>query len=35
MGGKEINDFISHLAMKEKVSVKIQNQALNSLLFLY
>ncbi len=29
------NDFITHLAVKEKVSASTQNQALSALLFLY
>ncbi|MGA9115883.1 MAG: integron integrase [Bacteroidota bacterium] len=31
----EINAFLTHLAVKEKVSASTQNQALSSLLFLY
>jgi integron integrase len=31
----EINAFLSHLAIKEKVSASTQNQALSALLFLY
>ncbi|MCF7840217.1 MAG: integron integrase [Candidatus Marinimicrobia bacterium] len=35
MGELEINAFLSHLALKEKVSSSTQNQALAALLFLY
>jgi len=35
MGGVEINAFLTHLALKEKVSASTQNQALSALLFLY
>lgn len=35
MGEKEINVFLTHLAVKEKVSASTQNQALCALLFLY
>lgn len=35
MGEAEINDYLTHLAVKEKVSASTQNQALCSLLFLY
>ena len=35
MGENEIRDFINHLAVKEKVSSATQNQALNSILYLY
>lgn len=35
MAEPEINDFLTHLAVKEKVSVSTQNQALSALLFLY
>ncbi len=31
----EINAFLTHLAVKEKVSASTQNQALSALLFLY
>ncbi|MBU2228608.1 MAG: phage integrase N-terminal SAM-like domain-containing protein, partial [Proteobacteria bacterium] len=31
----EINQFLTHLAVKEKVSASTQNQALSALLFLY
>lgn len=31
----EINAFLTHLAIKEKVSASTQNQALSALLFLY
>jgi integron integrase len=35
MGEQEINAFLTHLAVKEKVSASTQNQALAALLFLY
>lgn len=35
MGEPEINAFLTHLAMKERVSASTQNQALSALLFLY
>lgn len=35
MGDKEITDFLSYLAVKQKVSASTQNQAFNALLFLY
>ena len=35
LGEKEINQFLTHLAVKEKVSASAQNQALSALLFLY
>ena len=35
MGEYEVNEFLSNLAVNEKVSASTQNQALNSLLFLY
>ncbi len=35
MGGKEIADFLTHLAVERKVSASTQNQALNALVFLY
>jgi len=35
MGEEEINVFLSHLAVKGRVSASTQNQALSSLLFLY
>lgn len=35
MGEKEIEDFLSHLAIKENVAPSTQNQALNALVFLY
>jgi len=35
MGEKEINQFITHLAVKEKVSASTQNQALCAIVFLY
>jgi site-specific recombinase XerD len=34
-GEPEINAFLTHLAVQEKVSVSTQNQALSALLFLY
>lgn len=35
MGRVEISQFLTHLAVKERVSASTQNQALNALLFLY
>ena len=35
MAEPEINTFLTHLAMKEKVSASTQNQSLSALLFLY
>ena len=35
MGSTEVNAFLSHLAVNEKVSASTQNQALAALLFLY
>ncbi len=35
MGEKEVSDFLTHLAVKEKVSSATQNQALSATLFLY
>jgi integron integrase len=35
MGGKEIAEFLSYLAVDRKVSASTQNQALNALAFLY
>ena len=35
MGNKEIEAFLSYLAMDMKVSAATQNQAFNALLFLY
>ena len=35
MGQAEIEAFLTHLAVKEKVAASTQNQALNALLFLY
>ncbi|MBZ5543787.1 MAG: phage integrase N-terminal SAM-like domain-containing protein [Acidobacteriia bacterium] len=35
MAEPEINAFLTHLALKEKVSASTQNQALSALLFLY
>ena len=33
MGGKEIADFLTNLAVERKVSASTQNQALNALVF--
>lgn len=35
MGGREIEEFLTHLAVKENVAASTQNQALNAILFLY
>ena len=35
MGEKEISQFLTHLAVRRKVSASTQNQALSALLFLY
>jgi integron integrase len=35
MGGKEIEEFLTHLAVEENVAASTQNQALNAILFLY
>ncbi len=35
LGGKEVEDFLSMLAVTDKVSASTQNQALSSILFLY
>ena len=35
MGKKEVEAFLSHLAVKENVSSSTQRQALNALIFLY
>jgi len=35
MGAAEINSFVSHLAIKKKVSASTQTQALSAILFLY
>jgi integron integrase len=35
MDVKEIEEFLTHLAVKEKVSASTQNQAFNAILFLY
>ena len=35
MGELEINTFLTHLAVKEKVSASTQNQALSAILYLY
>jgi integron integrase len=35
MGAREVNAFLSHLAVKEKVAASTQNQAMHGILFLY
>ena len=35
MGEKEINEFLTYLAVKENVSASTQNQALCAIVFLY
>src|SRR5215510_763303 len=35
LSGPEVTVFLTHLAVREKVSASTQNQALNALLFLY
>ena len=35
MAEPEINAFLTHLAVKERISALTQNQALSALLFLY
>lgn len=35
MGAQEVTDFLTHLAVKERVSAATQNQAFNAILFLY
>lgn len=35
MGAPEVTSFLTHLAVKEKISASTQNQAFNALLFLY
>jgi integron integrase len=35
MGGREIEEFLTHLAVRDHVSASTQTQALNALLFLY
>jgi len=35
MAEPEINAFLSHLALKKKISASTQNQALSALLFIY
>jgi site-specific recombinase XerD len=35
MSEPEMNQFLTHLAVKEHVSASTQNQALSALLFLY
>ena len=34
MGGPEIEEFLTHLAVKRQVSASTQNQALNAVVFL-
>jgi hypothetical protein len=33
--GRDLQDFLSHLAVEKKVSASTQNQALNAIIFLY
>jgi hypothetical protein len=35
MGAEEIQDFLTHLAVSEKVAASTQNQAFSAILFLY
>ncbi|MEN8203839.1 MAG: phage integrase N-terminal SAM-like domain-containing protein [Bacteroidota bacterium] len=35
MGGREIADFLTYLAVERRVSASTQNQALNALVFMY
>ena len=35
MGEGEISEFLTHLAVEEKVAAATQNQALNAIVFLY
>ena len=35
MGGAEVNRYLTHLAVNQKVSASTQNQALSALLFLF
>ena len=35
MGGAEISEFLTHLAVDRKVSAPTQNQALNAIVFLF
>jgi len=35
MGGDEVNDFLTHLAVNENVAASTQNQALSGILFFY
>ena len=35
MGEREIEEFLTHLAVNENVAASTQNQALNAILFLY
>ena len=35
MGSRQINEFLTHLAVANNVSASTQNQALNALVFLY
>ncbi|MGL5834887.1 MAG: phage integrase N-terminal SAM-like domain-containing protein [Waterburya sp.] len=35
MGGREIEEFLTHLTVEENLATSSQNQALNAILFLY
>jgi hypothetical protein len=35
LDGRDLQDFLSHLAVEKKVSASTQNQALNAIIFLY
>lgn len=35
MSGREVEEFLTHLAVKANVAASTQNQALNAILFLY
>jgi hypothetical protein len=35
MGGREIEEFLTHLAVNENIAASTQNQSLNAILFLY
>jgi site-specific recombinase XerD len=35
MGSKEIEEFLTHLAVNQNVAASTQNQALHAILFLY
>ncbi len=35
MGGREVGEFLSHLAVNEDVSASTQNQALNAIVYMY